>query len=61
VAALWASGAHPERRVALEFDDGAYDAQDLSAALKLDGIDTMSRSISTKLAWTTPSSRSPRS
>jgi hypothetical protein len=39
VAALWASGAHAERRVALEFDDGAYDAQDLSAALKLDGVD----------------------
>jgi len=50
MAALWASGAHAEKRVALVIGNGAYknaprlpnprnDAQDVSAALKRNGFD----------------------
>src|SRR5947209_7807876 len=52
VAALWASGAYAERRVALVIGNGAYknaprlpnpinDAQDVSASLKRNGFDTI--------------------
>ena len=52
VTALWASGAHAERRVALVIGNGAYknaprlpnptnDAQDVAASLKRNGFDTI--------------------